>query len=255
MKKSLLKALSIVLVLIMAVSFAAVSAENIPDVEDAYVDEDGAIIVPIDLSKHENVTEISFTKESLQLLTDAAKDVEEEVKLLIDLGQVTVTVSMEALEAVNETEGNKILSVVVNNDYNKLSKLQQDALKGKDLKLVISAFWTNENGEIISDFKGGDITLAINDFKPEKGKKLEDYTIVYISDKGEIEIMPTFVDGQILCFVTGHFSDFVIMTKADAQALANPNPNTSDQVPVTFLVLVLVLASATALAVLKKRYN
>ncbi len=33
MKKSLLKALSIVLVLIMAVSFAAVSAEDIPDVE------------------------------------------------------------------------------------------------------------------------------------------------------------------------------------------------------------------------------
>ena len=218
-------------------------------------EQNGAIKVEINvydaIDKEHTITDVTLSEESINSILESAQDSELPGEVVIDISNATIILDTDALITASKIGGNKTLSVNVDYKYNHLSDLQKDALKGKDLKLSISASWVSENGEYISDFEGGNVTVMLTDFKPEKDKKLQDYAIVYVSEEGTLTIMPSYIDGNILCFITGHFSEFGVMAKNEAYALIIQQ--TLQHVwPYIIIALVLLLA-VIILIVIKKR--
>ena len=220
-------------------------------------EENGVIKVEINvydaIDKDLTITDVTLSEESITSILESVQGSESSVEVVIDIGNATVVLDSTTLSTANKIEGNKTLSVNVDYKYNHLSDLQKNALKGKDLKLSISASWIGENGDYISDFEGGSVTIMLNDFKPENDKKLQDYTIVYISDEGKLTIMPSFVDREILCFVTGHFSEFGVMAKDEANVLIMQQ---TLQYIFPYIIIALVLLLAIIIIIVaKKKHN
>ena len=124
-----------------------------------------------------------------------------------------------------------------------LTAEQKKAIENKEVALVISAEILS-NGQNISDFKGGTVTVKIP-FTPAEGAKGGDYKILYVADDGSIEEIPTtYVDGYLVA-VLKHFSDYVVVkAPAGTTTPAKPGtdaPKTGDTTsPVLWIALMVV---------------
>ena len=125
-----------------------------------------------------------------------------DAKLVIKTDNGKVDLDKTALEAVAEQAGTdgtvKLVVETVKTDEN---------ICHVDLKLVTS------NGAV-KDFKGGNVKVTINLTKELAAKEL---VCVYINDNG----IYTLVDGVLnadgtYTFTTGHFSEYAVMAKAEA---------------------------------------
>ena len=125
-----------------------------------------------------------------------------DAKLVIKTDNGKVDLDKTALEAVAEQAGTdgtvKLVVETVKTDEN---------ICHVDLKLVTS------NGAV-KDFKGGNVKVTINLTKELAAKEL---VCVYIDDNG----IYTLVDGVLnadgtYTFTTGHFSEYAVMAKAEA---------------------------------------
>ncbi len=145
----------------------------------------------------------------------------ETVDQLSDGQKIKTSFDVRALTAILEkaNTGDVISFEVDVMTKDDLKEAQKDALfaLGNDHKVVSAEVIAN--GQEVSDFKGGMASLLIP-FTPGQNLTMSDYTVVYVSDIGEIEIVQTNTeDGLNMIAKVTHFSDYVVMSKADANLL------------------------------------
>ena len=160
---------------------------------------------------------------SVKLPVNSLKEIARiEKSLCIETATALITMDAKALEKIIEDAGvNLDISLEVNEiKQDLLTEKQKEAIEDKEIMQIISAeiICNNRN---ITDFGGGKVQVQIP-FALEDGAKGSDYQVIYISDNGKIENIPTtYKDGCIVVELE-HFSEYAIV-KVSAEA-----PITSD---------------------------
>jgi len=210
------------------------------EIEDALAGatEDEVVIV---------IQETDVPVQNVQLPVESLGSVAEaEKSLTVETNTATVTLNPEALVSVVEQAGtNATIELNVEEvEKDTLNESQQNALENetKEVAAVISAEILC-NGETISDFKGGIVTVQIP-FTPAEGMTGEDYVVAYIADDGTIEYLTTtYVDGCLVVDLE-HFSEYVILGEAKQNVLigdvdGNGRVNSRDAVAILRHIIML----------------
>ena len=189
-------------------------------VKDAIVNAENSEIVeiPADLmGEAEAATSVKISVEAIKLVVEAEKS------MSIETAQATVLLDKVAQEIIVEEAGAQadIVLEVTQVKTEQLNEKQQEAVKERDVQLVISAqILCNET--TIHDFKGGTATVQIP-FEVPAGEKGDDYKVIYISDDGVIEeIETTYQEGNLVVELA-HFSEYAVVKVAPAQSVADGN--------------------------------
>ena len=96
-----------------------------------------------------------------------------------------------------------------------LNKKQKEAIKDKDIAVVISATIFADDTKI-SDFGGGKIKVEIP-FTPVENTKGTEYKVVYIADDGKVTVVPSkYVNGKMVVELE-HFSEYAIVKDKKAE--------------------------------------
>ena len=182
------------------------------------------------------------------------KVAEKEADLTVNMTEVTVTMDSKTMAAVAEqSAGETVTLQVVKVETETLTEKQQAVIEDKEVAVVITATMISNN-TAISDFKGGEVTIAIPFTLPE-GTQGSDFQVYYVADDGTMTAHDTEYKNGCLVFSTTHFSDYVVVNTAEP---ADPTvPNTGDNANMMLYTTALVI-SAAALAVLfigKKKFS
>lgn len=222
-------------------------------VEDSIKDSGNSSAV--ELPAVENATSVTVKVESLDKVVEADKG------LTVETKDTIVTLDAKAVEEVAKQAENatSITIEVTKTEEKTLNKEQKEAIKDKEVAVVISATILAD-GKEISDFKGGKVKVEIP-FTPAEGTKGSDYKVYYIADDGKVTAVPTrYVKGNLVVELE-HFSEYVVVKEvataapAPSAPAAAANPNEKDNTPKTGAISVigLVIAmSVVGLAVLKR---
>ena len=209
----------------------------------------------VELPTVENATAVTVPVASL-------KEVEHEDKgLTVATKDTTVTLDAKAVEEVAKqaADATSITIEVVKAEEKTLNKEQKEAIKDKEVAIVLSASILAD-GKEISNFNGGKVKVEIP-FTPAEGTNGSDYKVYYIADDGKVTAVPTrYVKGKLVVELE-HFSEYVVVKEvataapAPSAPAAAANPNEKDNTPKTGAISVigLVIAmSVVGLAVLKR---
>ena len=198
---------------------------------------------------------------SVTVKVDSLKDVDEANKgLTVETKDTTVTLDAKAVEEVAKQAGNatNITIEVTKTEEKTLNKEQKEAIKDKEVAIVLSAKILAD-GKEISNFNGGKVKVEIP-FTPAEGTKGSDYKVYYVADDGKVTAIPTRYVKEKLVVELEHFSEYVVVkevaTAAPAPSAPAANPNEKDNTPKTGAVSVIglvVAMSVIGLAVLRKR--
>lgn len=187
-------------------------------------------IVKIDLSTlSQGIGKVNLPFASIKILTEAAEKTNTEESLVIVLSTGTVTLDEKTMQTVVEqARGSQVQLVLDNTGINNLSDVQQNAIKDMKVYGCVEAYLIcTQNGERISEFKGGTATLKVPFVIPED-LNASDFSVWYVDETGaKTRLNSSYKDGCMVWDV-GHFSDFVIAyTPADNAAPGNSGTNTS----------------------------
>lgn len=187
----------------ITVSGSTVKVENV-DVDKLVTDNGDKKTAEIDLSGTKSgITDVT-------LPTDAVKEVaaSEAESLTVKLPDVTVSFDDKALAAVAEQSSGTDLSLSVNvgsaNNSN-LSDAQKNAITGARELSVIEVSLSS-NGEKISNFNGGSVTIDVPFQWSMKGL-LRAY---YIDDNGNKSAIDVTYKNGVATLVLNHFSTYVV---------------------------------------------
>lgn len=223
-------------------------------VEDSIKDSGNSSAV--ELPSVENATSVTVKVESLDKVVEADKG------LTVETKDTTVTLDAKAVEEVAKQAGTatNITIEVTKTEEKTLNKEQKEAIKDKEVAIVLSAKILADGNEI-SKFNGGKVKVEIP-FTPAEGTKGSDYKVYYVADDGKVEAIPTrYVKGNLVVELE-HFSEYVVVKEvataapAPSAPAASANPNEKDNTPKTGAVSVIglvVAMSVIGLAVLRKR--
>ena len=159
--------------------------------------------VVIDATYHEESSNQSTKEATVEIPTETiaqiAEKTEADVTIKTDVAEIKL--DTEALAAVAEQAEGKSVSVVA-------EKVKADAKEIRvELKVVCS------EGNVISDFKGGNISVTV---EAPKGKK--DVVCVYIDEQGHWHTVPGQLNADgTYTFTTGHFSTYAIVDADHAE--------------------------------------
>lgn len=165
------------------------------------------------LVEGEIVTTVTVPVSSMEAVVDENKG------LLLETSDVTVTLDAKTVAKVVEQAGSatNITIEVKEIDAEALNSDQQAAFKDKSVEVVISAKIL-ANGKIISDFKGGKVTVEIP-FEPAEGYDASEYKFVYIDDVGKVTDIPSEYFNGAMVVELEHFSEYAIVRElADADS-------------------------------------
>lgn len=218
-------------------------------IDDASKDADKEVVVSI--PKDEAVSEITLPVSSVKEVADANKS------LTIETKNASVTLDSKALAAViSKADGDKITLKVEAISKDKLDPAQKKAIEKYNIDTIISAEILCGDKVISSDFGGGKATVKLQ-FTPAEGKKLGDYTIVYIADDGKLEKIPTKVIDGALAFEIEHFSEYAVALSADVTdiPMIGETPKTGDASDLGgwAMLALAALAAVGAVVFLKKK--
>lgn len=224
-------------------------------VVDTAVAESGNSSV-VELPAVENATSVTVPVESVKAVENADKG------LTVATKDTTVTLDAKAVEEVAKQAGTatKITIEVTKTEEKTLNKEQKEAIKDKEVAIVLSAKILADGNEI-SNFNGGKVKVEIP-FTPAEGTKGSDYKVYYVADDGKVEAIPTRYVKEKLVVELEHFSEYVVVKEvataapAPSAPAASANPNEKDNTPKTGAVSVIglvVAMSVIGLAVLRKR--
>ncbi len=135
-------------------------------------------------------------------LGDIAEKTEADITVKTDVAEIKID-NATAAAVAEQAEGDTVKIVA--------EKVKEDAAEVHfELKVVCS------DGKVISDFKGGNVTVTVALPKAMADKKV---VCVYIDDNGHMSKM----EGQknangTYTFVTGHFSSYAILAEEEADA-------------------------------------
>ena len=223
-------------------------------VDDAIKDAGNSSAV--ELPKVENATSVTVPVASVNEVVAADKG------LTVETKDTIVTLDAKAVEEVVKQAGNatSITIEVTKTEEKTLNKEQKEAIKDKEVAVVISATILADGNEI-SDFKGGKVKVEIP-FTPAEGTKGSDYKVYYIADDGKVTAVPTrYVKGKLVVELE-HFSEYVVVKEianaggtGTASSAPAANSNEKDNTPKTGAISVIglvVAMSVIGLAVLKR---
>lgn len=160
------------------------------------------------------------------------KIAETDKSLSVETGYASVTIDNAALESIVTSAGTdeEITLEVVAIAEEKLNSAQKEAIKSKDVAVVISAEIICGDANI-SDFGGGKVTVKIP-FTPASGTNGADYAIIYVDDEGGMEEIETKYESGCLVAALEHFSEYaVVNTKV---VVPDPTPTPPSAPSVTF---------------------
>ena len=168
-------------------------------------------------------------------------EISEETTLTVNMTEVTVTMDAKTLAAVAEQSAGETVTLKVEKIETKaLTEEQQAVIEDKEVAVVVSATLISNN-VAISDFKGGEVTIALPFTLPE-GTEGSDFQVYYVADDGTMTAHETEYKNGCLVFSTTHFSDYVVVNTA---APADPTvPNTGDQSHLLFFTTLLMISAA-----------
>ena len=172
-------------------------------VENAKENNVSEVVIKAETEKGEATgSTVALPESTVQAL--AAEDVQASVTIKTD--NATVTLDKDAVKATAEQAGTdgEVKLVVETKEKNK-NKVEIE------LKLVTSK-------GTVSDFKGGNVTVAVPVSEELAGKKL---VCVYIDENGKYTKMEGELskDGKSYIFKTGHFSTYAILSEEEANAV------------------------------------
>ena len=170
-------------------------------------------------------------------------EISEEATLTVNMTEVTVTMDAKTLAAVAEQSAGETVTLKVEKIETKaLTEEQQAVIEDKEVAVVVSATLISNN-VAISDFNGGEVTIALPFTLPE-GTEGSDFQVYYVADDGTMTAHDTAYKNGCLVFSTTHFSDYVVVNTA-VSAPADPTvPNTGDQSHLLFFTTLLMISAA-----------
>ena len=170
-------------------------------------------------------------------------EISEETTLTVNMTEVTVTMDAKTLAAVAEQSAGETVTLKVEKIETKaLTEEQQAVIEDKEVAVVVSATLISNN-VAISDFNGGEVTIALPFTLPE-GTEGSDFQVYYVADDGTMTAHDTAYKNGCLVFSTTHFSDYVVVNTA-VSAPADPTvPNTGDQSHLLFFTTLLMISAA-----------
>ena len=178
---------------------------------------DAAVLGAIQEAENSNVVELPVldAAETVKEVTVPVSSIEAVANLdkglLIETSDVTVTLDAKTVATIaEEAAGATNVTIDVTIEEEKiLNKAQKEAVKDKEVEVVISAKIL-ANGNAISDFKGGKVTVEIP-FKPAEGLKASDYKFVFIDDDGKVTEIPSKYFDGVMVVELEHFSEYAIV--------------------------------------------
>jgi len=142
--------------------------------------------------------EVAIPTETMEAI---AEKTEADVTIKTDVAEIKLD-NAAAAAVADQAEGETVSIVAV--------KTNESAKEVRfELKVVCS------EGKVISDFKGGNVSVTVNVPQSLKGKKL---VCVYFDANGHAKEVEGYMDGGKFVFKTGHFSTYALMTEEDAAA-------------------------------------
>ncbi len=220
------------------------------------------VTIVVDTPIDTNSLEVIVDSSSLKELADS-----EDGKLEVKSGTGTMTFDNKAVEAITETANGSEINLVIRKVIN-LAELtdEQSEVVGNS---PIYELYIECDGERISDFKGGSVTVQVpEDLEVGENSKV---TVYYIASDGTIQEVETVYDSvnKTVTFVTKHFSHYVIQVTNTSDA-GTSGDNTGDQstggtddkkvspltgenTPIAILAVTLVMAFVGVVVIVKKR--
>ena len=181
-------------------------------------------------------------------------EISEEATLTLNMTEVTVTMDAKTMAAVAEQSAGATVTLKVEKIETKaLTEEQQAVIEDKAVAVVVSATLISNN-VAISDFNGGEVTIALPFTLPE-GTEGSDFQVYYVADDGTMTAHETEYKNGCLVFSTTHFSDYVVVNTA---APADPTvPNTGDNADLMLYTtaLMIALTGLAALFISKKKFS
>ena len=166
--------------------------------------------VVINLNDNKDVTVATIPLETLSNIRTIVNSDKKVKNLTITLPKGEVSLDAKVLDAVRKQAASSNIALKVNETkVNSLSDTQQKTLETYEVAKVLDLAITSNKKEI-HNFNGGIATVSV-EFTPEKGKKANNYTVCYVSEKGEKQFLPTSYTNGKLKFSTSHFSTYAIV--------------------------------------------
>ncbi len=207
-------------------------SEQTPEIEvnngSANVTEDVVNDAIKDAGASETVTlpleEVAKEVKIVKLPVNALKEITKVKKALaIETAKALVTIDIKALEKIVKDAGDNLnISFEIDEvKQDKLTVKQQEAIKDREVKQIISAEILCNN-EKITEFGGGKIKVQIP-LSLGANEKGSDYKVIYIADDGKTEdIATTYEDGCIVVELE-HFSEYAIVKKGAEAPITSDN--------------------------------
>ena len=192
----------------------------------------------------DKVTSVQLPVASLEAVADADKG------LTVETSKAIVTLDTKTLEKIVADAGTEVNVVLAVDEIKEdaLNTKQKDAIKDKDVELVISAEILCNN-KVVSNFDGGKVKVQIP-FTIAEGAKASDYKLIHIGDDGKIEdIATTYKDGCLVVELE-HFSEYAIVRNSVAGSTTTSD-NTQVWVWVGLLAVAMTAVGSNVL--LRKR--
>ena len=172
-----------------------------------------------------------------------------EAEMDIQFEDAVVFFDNQALQAIfnSELQNEKLTIECVPIQHSNLTAEQQKGLPSQGVMRILSLNLKNGDN-YIRNFGDGKVIVSFP-FEIEGGFTAQDYTVYYVSESGDLEVMPTSVSGGNLSFETNHFSDFVLVNTA----VADEKPITQVWIAVVALAVVVVVAGVIIILGVRKR--
>ena len=227
-------------------SFDNIGGTGLPIYEQTA--DENVVLIPL-----ENVT---VNENSVEVPVDVFKEVKDLGKdLIIETPVAEVLLDNATLKAVaDKATGQTIVVEISKINKSDLSKEQQNALKDKNVEMIISAeIICKESNKVISDDFGSGVVTVKLPFEPKAGEKGEDYTVVYIGEDGKLTIVETEYKDGYLVFDAEHFSEYLVAKTFEvSNPVNNDVPETGDTSNLMLYVVLAMIAAGMAIVLKKK---
>ena len=227
-------------------SFDNIGGTGLPIYEQT--DDENVVIIPLD--------KVTINGTSVEVAVDVVKEVKDLGKdLTIETPVATVLLDNTTLKAVaDKATGQTIVVEISKINKSDLSKEQQNALKDKNVEMIISAeIICKESNKVISDDFGNGVVTVKLPFEPKAGEKGEDYTVVYIGDDGKLTIVKTEYKDGYLVFDAEHFSEYLVAKTSEINSpVDNDVPKTGDASNLMLYVAIAMFATGMTIILKKK---
>ena len=171
--------------------------------------EVGTVVIDLN-GTNKTITGAKLPTNIVQAIAEAGESGNDTAGLKLELSSGTLEFDAKALETIAAAAADAANIEIHFDEVGtaRLNNAQKEAVSEMDVLEGFEAYVT-VNGEHVSDFEGGSVTIYIPYEVPED-KDPAAYTVWYVAEDGTLEKMDATYDGENHRFVVSHFSDYVL---------------------------------------------